>query len=446
MTGSIDDLTKLFSFSGDAANRTRSNDPASPCVTCKRSVTLLPLRYGVIGSDDQKNAQLLAPDLPATLGKRLKAVPLKTTRYAVRWLREGYVYVFVKRRGKSYACEAAYHAETTGLLLPVWPDDPGTPMTGAQGLGDWTIMIGDPEDIDEARLLFNRDPLSPAMLARYRDTSVFRERLQKFDLRTLTQSCANFDDVVAPESLSNTVAEYLATAHKSARHALETQPYPPFRSGVTPGTERLDLDSTLINVQQRLTTGQGFAVVLDDPIGIAQELNAWRNDAIETMRPWLQSKDAQGITNERRHLVAESLDNIKEAMQKGYIDKAVNNARRATGQAVLANAGWTLSPELDEQYQDQYNEDRVRARAARESIHAFDPYQKLLGWDGTKANVQREFAQRDAQAQQVMDQRCVDHLAWINGDAIMQAVDLYDRKEPVWDRPLPKRWACAWSA
>ncbi|MCA8351985.1 toxin VasX [Burkholderia cepacia] len=82
-------LTDLLGISRDAANRTRSNEAPSPCVSCKRTLTILPLRYGVIADDDKAGVEQLASSLPAHLGKKLN-VKLSDSRYAVRSVREGY--------------------------------------------------------------------------------------------------------------------------------------------------------------------------------------------------------------------------------------------------------------------------------------------------------------------------------------------------------------------
>ena len=373
----------------------------------------------------------LAPEMPATLGKAL--VPtLSTTRYAVRWLREGYVYVLTKRIGKHYACEAAYQVHATGLLHPVWPDDPGVPKTGITALGAWTITIGDPEDVEESRFLFSRDPLSPAILARYRDISAFRDRLQKFDIRGLVQGCSVYHDVLAPDEIPTRVAEYLASSNPAARSALEDQAFPPFRSGLNPGYAPADMGSILPSVHRELSVDQGFAFVLEDAIGIAQELNAWRNDAVEKMRPWLETKDHEGISNERRYAVAQALDSVKAAMQKGHLADATERGERLLDQVSKINAGYPPGVQFGREHQHLYTPERVREIAAKESSIAFDRYQKLLDWDTAKAGVQREFQQRDKAVQQEMDVRSADHLAWIASPAMEAALDLYDREEPVW--------------
>ncbi|MEG1082688.1 MAG: hypothetical protein RSE44_29595, partial [Pseudomonas sp.] len=72
----------------EIAEKTYSTEPRSAFVTCKRSVSILPLRYAVIG-----NAQG-APAPPAHLPAGLA---LSSAQYAVRAIRAGYLYVFTQR-------------------------------------------------------------------------------------------------------------------------------------------------------------------------------------------------------------------------------------------------------------------------------------------------------------------------------------------------------------
>jgi len=442
MSTEIQSLAELLGASRNAANRTRSNEAPSPCVSCKRTLTILPLRYGVVSGANQASVEHLAPKLPANLGKKLTP-KLTGSRYAVRSLREGYVYVFLKRRGKAYVCEATYRVHDSGLLQPVWPYDPGTPVGGVLGLGGWTLSIGDPEDVDEARLLFTYDPLSPAMVDRYRDVSLYRDRLQKFDLRTLAQTCSNFDDVVNPHSLDTTVAEFLATSNADAKKMLETQAFPPFRNALTPGDTAKDMGSIYNNARDSLKGNGGVALVLYDAVGIVQELNAWRNDAIEINRPWLQEKDKNGITNERRLVVANALDNIKTAMEKGYIENATKDAeaklKSAKDRDLRFKARFGYNPENLQEIQAHYHPDRVQERAAKAAPDAFKRYEDLLDWEGAKKDVQAEFARQDQRAQEEMDKREADHLAWLDSDLLKHALDLYDRKAPVWGQAFAEQ-------
>lgn len=426
-------LSDLLAISREASNRNLSDDPVSPVVSCKRTLTILPLRYGVMSGLDQVIVEKLAPALPPHLGKKL-APALAHSRYAIRSLREGFVYVFVKRMGKDYVCEASYRVHDSGLLQPVLPYEPGIPVGGALAIGGWTLTVADPEDVDEARLLFTPDPLSADMLERYLTISFYRDRLQKFDLRTLVNSCGVFDDVITPSHVESLVAEFLGAGDATVTAALEKQAFPPFRSALAPGEMPREMGSIYRNALERLMDGGGVAIVLDDPIGIVQELNAWRNDAVQMNLPWLKTVDAQGISNERRYMVAEALDDVKAAMQQGYVEKAVDKAAQKlrddrTRHMMNARVGSTYG-KLDEQ-REEYDPVRVRHEAELEKEAGFQKYEDMLDWKA-KEDIQARFARRDLEAQEEMNRRSVDHLAWLDSEMLDQALDFYDRQEPVW--------------
>lgn len=435
-------LSELLAISREASNRNHNNDPASPRVGCKRTLTILPLRYGVMSGQDQAVVEKLAPPLPPHLGKQLLPV-LIHSRYAIRSVREGYVYVFVKRMGQHYACEATYQVHDSGLLQPVLTDEPGTPVGGALALGGWTLTVADPEDVDEARLLFTPDPLSPDMLERYLEVNLYRDRLQKFDLRTLANSCGVFQDVITPSHVDSLVAEFLGVGDAAATATLERQAFPPFRSALAPGEAPREMTSIYRNALDRLMDGGGIAIVLDDPIGIVQELNAWRNDAIEMTLPWLHAVDAHGISNERRYVVAEALDDVKHAMQLGHVQKAVEKAESKlrddrTRHMMNSRVGGNFTP-FDES-REEYDPELARTRAESEKETIFQKYEDMLDWKG-KAQIQAEFSRQDRRAQEEMDRRGDDHLAWLDSEMFEQALDVYDHNQPLWGQAFASQVA-----
>jgi hypothetical protein len=235
-------------------------------------------------------------------------------------------------------------------------------------------------------VLFTYDPLSPAMLDRYRDVSLYRNRLQKFDLRTLAQSCSNFDDVVDPHSLDTTVAEFLAAGNAGAKSLLEKQVFPPFRSALSPGNTAKDMGSIFENARDSLKNTGGVALVLYDPVGIVQELNAWRNDAIEMNLPWLKGVNKEGISNERLYAVAEALDNIETAMRQGYIDNAAKDAESKIASAKLRamrnTARFGVSFEDVAEVERRFDPEQARDRASKDAPEeAFKRYRLLLDMD-----------------------------------------------------------------
>ncbi|WP_371855210.1 toxin VasX, partial [Pseudomonas sp. Irchel s3h17] len=177
-----EDLTEAFER---IARLTYSEEGPSACVTCKRSVSILPLRYAVIGTPPASEPALPVPDLPSTLAAGNLA--LSTAHYTVRPLREGYLYVFVQRHASDWVCEGAYQTYDSGLCRPLCPADGdgmsyGTPMPN---FGERTIQIADPEAVDAARLLFTPDLLTPRMLAEIRSQKRLRDTLRHLDIRQL---------------------------------------------------------------------------------------------------------------------------------------------------------------------------------------------------------------------------------------------------------------------
>ena len=299
-----EDLTELFHR---IALQCFTDEAPSACVTCKHSVSILPLRYAVLGSADFNEPQLPVPDLPKPLDPG--SLALSTARYGVRPLRQGYLYLFVRRYACDWVCEGAYQTYDSGLCKPLWPADGdgfsyGSPMPN---IGERVIRIADPEAVDEARMLFTPDPLTPSLLEAIRSEKRLRETLRHLDIRQLIQSCRYSDHVLTVEQLESRVADQVAQGSAVLAKALAGQLFAP-PSGFAV------LDHIAPQLAADKTNAQGFAVVLDDPIGITQELNAWRNQGAETLQAFMATVDNEGISNQRKHSIAFALDNLKTTL------------------------------------------------------------------------------------------------------------------------------------
>ncbi|MCU1731217.1 MULTISPECIES: T6SS effector BTH_I2691 family protein, partial [unclassified Pseudomonas] len=75
-----------------------------------------------------------------------------------------------------------------------------------------------------------------------------------------------------------------------------------------------------------------------------------------------------------------------------------------------------------------------------EKESAFKPYQDRLDWKA-KERIQAEFARVDRKAQEEMDRRGDDHLAWLDSEMLEQALDVYDRHQPVWGQAFASQIA-----
>ncbi|NNJ16210.1 hypothetical protein CSV86_013775 [Pseudomonas putida CSV86] len=90
--------------------------------TCTRTFSFLPLRYGAVGGSASQKGQL--PFLPPHLSRPTKVGRLSESAYALRPLREGFLYVLIKRKEAAYAWHSQYRVSAIGVLDFIDPDRP----------------------------------------------------------------------------------------------------------------------------------------------------------------------------------------------------------------------------------------------------------------------------------------------------------------------------------
>lgn len=415
------------------ANQIRNNEGSGACVTCKRAVAILPLRYGVIGSTNPEAASQLAPDLPDNLGQRLRDsnIPLSGARYAVRTLREGYLYLWTQRLEDEWRCEGAYRTYDSGLCKPLAPPDPDAAATyrARLDLGERVIQITDPEDVSEARLLFTPDLLTPRMLEKIRSDSRLRNTLRRLDIRRLLQACTHTEHVIDPERFDSVIAEAIAQTAPELDAVLAEQLFvaPRGYDVLAGSTRRLALSQS---------HAQGFAVVLDDPIGITQELNAWRNDSATVLSEFMQQKDSEGVDNQRKHTIAFAIDNLKttlaEQTQQHYIAHNNTVGVRYTDPEYAAHNAHMVSASAGNyrSYRNPADQQRQEQLAIEQAHqHSWDgKYGKYLDEPRRQAFL-ADYQAVVAHADALKDARAADHLLWLKSPALLDALAHYDRRD-----------------
>ncbi|HEE9764996.1 TPA: hypothetical protein R8F97_006013, partial [Pseudomonas putida] len=145
----------------------------SPVADCTRRFELLPLRYAAVGGNPAQRARL--PKLPGYLSPFQEVGELTHSSYAIRPLREGFLYLLIKRHSApAYEWHSQYRVAPNGSLLYISSDAPWAPAPSAGNLDEilrgfgWTITLYDLDDIQELRPLFSPSPLTPRMLDNYR--------------------------------------------------------------------------------------------------------------------------------------------------------------------------------------------------------------------------------------------------------------------------------------
>ena len=408
---------------------------------CAPVITILPLRYSTVGFGSSEGKAAL-PALPSNLGQGLPG--LNHSAYTVRPLRAGYLYVLLKSEGQwkviSYQVDAEGNSTPFDITRPPPSTNRDSMRQAGLGLGR-VLKISNPDRYDEARFLFTSDPLTEDMQHRVRVDPMLRDLLQSFNLRKLAYECSNDADVVDPMSLSYVVADFAARV-RSARDApampsgkrdvaamLKEHAFPP------PAWAGSDWPHALPSIHKNLV-----GVVLHDPIGITQELNARRNASVDAVETYMKiaepMKDGVVVDNRRKFTIGFAIENLKTSLAEQAELAFTENFNN-------------IAPTFDEA---PYNAGNAQAAMMSSgNIKRFKNPADMERW--RKAEIQRardeswdkryrprldEVARSDfmKQCQGVMDaadavkeMRASDHVIWCKSRQLIQACNLYDRAD-----------------
>jgi hypothetical protein len=420
-------------------------------LVCAPHITLLPLRYGIV-ADEDVNALAVLPTLPAHLARGLPQ--LTSARYAVRPLRAGYLYGLIKRGGQwSFEIRVQVQADGRFKVL-VETDEPcERPPTLSEQLAAnlrpsfAQVRLHTPDGIEEARFLFTPDPLTRRTCERLEAPTAQGTRLratwQRFNLRKLAYECGNDPDTLTPDALGDTVADWTARGVDKAKAALRTALSRQLFA------RDASADGGLPDVGiGTLRRDKGVALVLHDAIGITQELNAWRNGAIEQVRTgWMVQRPAwtpvdAGVDNERALLVAQGFSQVEALFQERMaavlgqheidIERArADDAGTAFGRGLVLDAAQEARFQAQKEAYLAGHAQQVRARyqgrlASGEFQQVFQArYATRVNWETMRLQ-EGLFDGQMAHAQAETERRAVDHRRWMQSPRLLEALDQYD--------------------
>ncbi|MEN4922573.1 T6SS effector BTH_I2691 family protein [Achromobacter spanius] len=409
-------------------------DPGAE-VACTRTFAILPLRYGAVcGTAPQRR---LLPSLPKHLSRPLQAAALTESSYAVRPLRAGFLYILLKRKSVgSYVWHGQYRISEIGTLNYIDADNPWAPpvlpRVGKDGiLGmTWMFKINDLDDVGDLRLLYSPAPLTKAVLNRYRTLPLYRDTLASIDVATLASATPpEIDNVLAQQQLE-LVADFAANSRPELRDLLKQQAFtplsPPFlaaRAEMMPAGNRKEY--------------RGAAIVVDDALGITQELNAWRNASVEPLEAFMKAADGEKLTNHRKFTIAFAIENIKktlaETAERDYYKEEQNIGVRYTDReyemsnrhAVVQSAG-NYRNYRNPQHQREVQE-RIAGQRRRESWNKYAPYLD----ENMRQTFLAEYHRMVDVADKAKAERATDHLRWLESEQFLNALDAFDRNDTV---------------
>ncbi|WP_411382967.1 T6SS effector BTH_I2691 family protein [Pseudomonas sp. L7] len=420
----------------------------SPVASCTRSFQLLPLRFAAVGGEAAQRSRL--PTLTAPLTPYPDVQPLSHSSYALRPLREGFLYLLLKRYGDpAYHWHSQYRVLANGSLRAISADAPWEVLPSAT-LDDliksfgWTITLYDLDSMQELRPLYSPTPLTPRMLDNYRlIEDGYRDSLPSIDVETLVQPV----ELPSPPSVLKydqleCIADFKAQQDPQLRALLKQQPFNQDQLLSLQATRQAFAPSPNRN------NPRGAAMVVDDIIGITQELNAWRNAAVDQVRSdWLQRSVEPGVDNERRLLVAQSflkIEKLYPEMRAEQIVKREVMAETLRLQPVMPAEyhGFTEQARKDADAHDaqlkplleKFERDtraRVNARQqAGEFNRQFDEkYGPLVDRAAMRLQIEH-FHKVTQSAKHAAEARALDHLRWVINERFLQALDRYDDADP----------------
>ena len=462
------------------------DDKKQGCKYCdKKGLFWWPLRYAAVTADEPTSLSAL-PELTGTLGKGVTDIALDKARYAVRTLREGFIYVLsdrvlteeqkkwrnvatliakVDRPGEpmpDLSAWDAYQVVRGGYLYSFSPEHHPHPVPEFTcnrhvcGIDASLIAIPDAENVNKVWVLFTPTPMTPRMLADYQknaDTYVAQGKMQSFSPKQWLAGQQQQAHSIKASELDSKLAEFIL--HKNAKpaetalgKALGSQLYPaivdPYE-GKAP--DKLGgYAGQLGLIYNKLVAGKALGFALHDPIGITQELNDFRNAAIDQLRPWLQTTDAKtNRSNQHKLNVLGALQDVRDNLMAGVVSRNEEFLKRHKegsdawfgGQTEQAKRLRQQGRNADADAIDKHVAESLRVRDANykeavvqakaQGANLWQKYAKRLpGMQPFEADLKRQTERID----QVAHTRVDDHLRWLKSAHMLNALHAYDRHDP----------------
>ncbi|MHA6196164.1 T6SS effector BTH_I2691 family protein [Pseudomonas wadenswilerensis] len=410
------------------------NQASGSATTCTRTFCFLPLRYGAVGGNANQRGQL--PFLPPHLSKPMQVGRLSESGYALRPLREGFLYVLIKRKEAAYAWHSQYRISDIGTLDFIDPDQPWAPPAPAFGPGGvkgltWMLRLHDMDGIDDLRFLYSPVPLTRVMRDRFRQLGKYRDTMTSVDMAGLLSAEPSLMPNVLNRDALDLVADFAANSKPALKEHLKTQafqPFPPPRQAVS--------------AEMRPAAGSkiqgGVAIVLNDALGMVQELNAWRNASSDSLDAFMAEEDEEKVDNQRKFTIAFAIDSIRKLVE----DEA--EATFHKNQKLQTHIGVRYT---DPEYQAGNRHAVVQSsgnyRTFRNPVHQQEVYkaelstQRTESWDkyvpyideDRRLDFLKRYRTEVAKVDLARDARTADHLLWLQSDQLLDALEVFDRND-----------------
>jgi hypothetical protein len=463
------------------------------CKFCdKNGLLWLPLRYSVVGSEYPSAFKRL-PDIDGKkLGQGVTDIKLtdQKSKYAVRLLRPGYLYVLLDHMGVKYW--RAYQVLDGAYLYEFSVDNP--PQVEPQfscdpslcGVNASMVSIPDAKNVKKIWVLFTHAPLTKARLSDYKgnaDAYAREGKMQTFSPADwLSGQTDQLHSLLGVELLT-TVAEYLLftepgnPASPFARpfatplsQAMSEQMIPAIRDAYADAVpDDKGVYGGRLGALQGLIKKNGYAsFVLYDHIGVTQELNDHRNDAFLPIDQFMGRTEGGGPNNRRKFDVLHEIEEWRKLMEHGLVTDAANSVERSdylrrvqreplfiddtktmsadkcarTGvmpttrerQKFPARKEWEADhPKIVEELERerQYDEDSylefAQNKAKNDWRDRYAPHLDLIEMEKFTSTLKQISQNCNA----IANKRAAQHISWLKSSRVLHAFDVCDQDDPV---------------
>jgi hypothetical protein len=436
--------------------------PIKNCKFCdKTGLLIFPLRYAAVVG--QPEALKAIPSWPNTLGERVDDLKLTNGKYATRMMREGFIYVLTDRDGikewDGYLVVNDGYLYKFDIKTPPIVDVTFSCDPKDCGIDASCIAIKQVEVVKKVYLLFTPSAMTVAKLDEYEskaDEYVALGKMQSFDPKGWAiDKNKNQPHSLKPELIETNVVEWIL--YKQCKDALssdlgkamEQQLFPAWRAayaGVQPSAPNLPQPGKLGILQHKLKEKHAVAFVLHDHIGITQELNDYRNAALEPIESYLASKDKLQISNQRKLEISQAIEDVKKGILENIFntDKAaldsyrefadIQEERRRDQVEILKQTG-----RLDQAKALEADLDRSKKVREANYLKALENSKKNAPEVWAKkyeprfeaneiSTFQAELKKFSEHGLKLAEERVEDHKKWVTSNRLVAAFDTYDRK------------------
>lgn len=445
------------------------NNSGKRCPKCQEKegdLIVLPTRLSITGylaqnevSTDGSEAKIELPQLPDFAKKMVSDIPLKHSNYCLQILRQGYLYVLVdfKNGQKKWRI---FSSSPEGCLTEYSDNNtiPNIPPTyncniATDGADASYISFKNSKDIFKIYFVFSPNKISNARLELYQGTPEFelsgmtpdqirngQTSLKTQDILTNILEISTAIDIAKQEAFLNSkpVFEFRTGERDTANRQLQV-----IQDIYTTRTTYYDKDilrtyMRYISLYNKLRKRQGVAIVVNDAIGITQSLNNRYHQALEKeMKPWMESKDSEGISNEHRLIILRQLLGFKESFHNHRIRQIIKHNKQWEefskwgNEKIINPSARDVSNNKRREVFQEAEEVLIKQQTEELSKEEFQNlYWNRLSQDKLK-KFEEEFNKHSQFAEQLAEKRIDDYLKWLKSQQLISALYLYDDTIPL---------------